>query len=438
MRLLALLLVVGCGDNLPAPSTLRSGERLKLAWYIYEDGTRQRETSWYYDAELDVRCTPSRWSDGNRYCAPPTDEAVYVGSTCTRAVGRTKIGATPAPFFATTFSLMGERLPSRVFHRGAPTNPTFEIWEKHPNGCFGPFVADSDFDYFELGAEVTNLVQLRRAAPRGEGTLAIVDEVSDDGLRVPAGYFDRTLDVECTPVERANVESVECVPADAMLISYFHEVGCLEPELAIYGTAVPTTAKQYSPITRCWRYYEVGAEVTAPPLYEAIGLTCTSVAPPAGARFYLMAGPRQTQGLLRQRESTERRLAQIDLVRDELRVADPLLFDRELGAECRRDDELRCAPVTDAQVEPFFADGGCTIPLELALVPTGDCDPPSEFARKGDNIYRLGQVYTRPIHWLSTGDTCAVYAPPVPFVARTIGEPIDPSSYARAELTVEP
>jgi hypothetical protein len=439
MRLVALVCVLaGCGDNLPDPAIARSGDRLKLAWYVYADGTRQRETSWYYDAELGERCTPSAWSDGSRYCTPPTDEAVYVGDSCTRALGRTKIGATPAPFFATSFALMGDRRPSRLFRRGAATTRPFEIWEKHHNGCFGPFVPDNDYDYFELGAEVTDLAQLRHRAPRGEGTLGIIDEVSDDGLRVPISFFDQALNVECTPPEKANVEGVECEPADAVLVSYFHEVGCLEPEIATNASTVPTTAKQYSPLTGCWRYYAVGEEVSAPPLYEAIGLTCTSVAPPAGAHFYLTAGLRQTQALRRERETTQRRLANIDLVTDDgLRVADPHLFDSELGGECRRNDELRCVPVTAAKVEPFFADSGCTIPLDLALVPTGDCDPPTQFARRGDTMYPLVRRSTGTIYWLSTGDTCGTYVAQPPFKAWTIGPPIDPSTFPTAELTID-
>ena len=41
-----------------------------------------------------------------------------------------------------------------------------------------------------------------------------------------------------------------------------------------------------------------------------------------------------------------------------------------------------------------------------------------------------GQVYTRQIYWLSTGDTCGTYAPPTPLVAWTIGPAIDPSTSA--------
>ncbi|HEY5926997.1 MAG TPA: hypothetical protein VIV11_35160 [Kofleriaceae bacterium] len=433
-----LLALVACGDNLPPRDDVRSGQRLKLARWQYDDGTRQLETTWYYDAVLRERCTPSAWSDGNRYCAPPTDEAVYVSDSCTRALGRTPTAATPASWFATTFYLQGEPLRSRLFERGEATLAPVTIWQKHANGCIGPMSPGEYFEYFELGREVPDLVRMHRSEPRGDGELTRVDEISDDGLRVPVAYYDRRLGVACTPAERANVESVECVPDDAALVAYFHEVGCLEPELAIMSSIVPATAKQYVERTRCWHYFAVGEEVTAPPLYEALGGSCVPVAPPAGAHFYLTAGPHQTQGLLRVREASTRRLATIDRVRDDLRVPDPLLFDRELATECRREGDARCSPVTDAMIEQFFSDGACATRLDLALVPAGDCDPPVRFARKGDELYPLDQPFTGTIYWLSTGDTCAVYAPPVPFEAWTIGPLLDRATLVPAQLTIDP
>lgn len=440
MRIVALLLVAcACGDNLPDPRTVRSGSRLKLGWYVYDDDTRQREMSWYYDSLLDVRCSPRVWSDGNRYCAPATGEAVYVSDTCTQAVGQTLAGSEPATWYATSFYLAGQKLQSRVFRRGAPAAVPFTIYEKHEDGCVGPLQPPTGYEYYELGDELTNLVRLQRSAPRGTGELAVVDETSEDGLRVPIAYYDRALEVECTPAQRANVESVECVPNDMKLASHFHEVGCQEPELVVTDGSTPITAKVYSPVTRCWRYYDVGSSVAAPPLYEGRGdMTCTAASPPPGAAFYLMAGPHQTQGLVREREETMGRLARIELTRDDLRIEDPMLFDTDLEVECRRDEQRRCVPATEAVIEPFFADPGCTTPLDLALVPAGQCDPWSMYARKGDAYYPMGEQYTRQIYWLSTGDTCGMYRPPTSFVAYTVGPAIDPATFARAKLVIDP
>jgi hypothetical protein len=438
MRYFALLLVLACGDNLPDRGTPRGGARLKLGWWQYGDGIRQRETSWYYDAALGERCTREVWSDGQRYCAPAADAAVYVNDTCTRALGRTAAGTTPARFMATTFYMRGELARSRLFERGQPANAPISIWEKHLEACIGPLQPGEGYSYFELGREITDVARLHRSDPFGGDSLALVNETSDDGLRVPIAFHDVALGVECTPADRANVESVECVPNDSALISYFREVGCVEPQLAVTDGSTPSTAKQYSELTRCWQYYEVGEEVTAPPLYEQIGGTCRPASPPSGADFYVMAGPRQTQGLVRERAAWPGRLVTIDLVRHDLRVADPRIYDRELGAECRLDADMRCAPVTDAVIDPFFADSGCTVPLDLAMVPAGECDAPSKFARGLAGVHPLVAPYTKTIFWLSTGDTCGIFAPPTGFTAWTIGPAIDPSMFVRAQLTIDP
>jgi hypothetical protein len=439
MKYLALFVVLGaCGDNLPDRGTPRSGERLKLGWWVYADGTRQRELGWYYDAALDARCTPGVWSDGNRYCAPHYDDAVYVNDTCTRALGRGLIGQEPARFVATAFYMNGEPRPSRLFARGAPTSAPISVWQKHLSGCIGPMEPGDSFAYFDVEREIADLPRLHRSEPFGGSTLAIVHETSDDGLRVPAALYDTTLAVECTPADRAHVERVECVPNDAALLSYFREVGCLEPELAVTDGSTPSTAMLYSDLTRCWAYFAVGMEETMPPLYEQIGGTCRPASPPGGADFYAMGGPQHTQGLQRERASTPGRLAAIDLVHDELRVADPRLYDRELGAECVRDDDMRCVPDTEAVIDPFFADSGCTVPLDLALVPAGECDAPTKFARGITGFHPLVAPYGKTIYWLSTGDTCGIYAPPAPFTAWTVGPAIAIDLFVRAQLTIDP
>ena len=104
-RLFVLALALGCGDNLPDPGTPHSGSRLRLGWWNYPDGTQQLETNWYYDAALRVRCVPSDWSDGKRYCAPLTADAVYTSDSCTAALGRIPESGAVPPYFATMFYL---------------------------------------------------------------------------------------------------------------------------------------------------------------------------------------------------------------------------------------------------------------------------------------------------------------------------------------------
>jgi hypothetical protein len=78
------------------------------------------------------------------------------------------------------------------------------------------------------------------------------------------------------------------------------------------------------------------------------------------------------------------------------------------------------------------------MPIDLALVPAGECDPPSRFARKGDALFQLTNRHTGTIYWLSTGDTCGIYGPPAPFVAWGVGDVVEPSTLVQAQVTIDP
>jgi hypothetical protein len=439
MRLVALLLALAaCGDNLPDSGDPRSGARLKLGWWVYEDGTRQRETSWYYDAVLGVRCMPATFSDGVRYCGPDSDEAVYTSDTCTQALGRVPVGSTPRLYATTRFYLNGEPEPSRVFRAGAPTFVPGGVWEKHHNGCW-PAGQSGDFDYYELGNEVTgDLVRLRGGQRSSSDELAIVEERSDDGLRVATGLLDRARASTCISEDIPGAASVACVPTSSVLASYFHDVECLEPELASVSDPLPTVARQYSARSRCWSYYDVGAQVTAPPLYEPIGGSCVPSSPPGGATFYVMGPPAMLPLLRREPEASTRRLRQVSFVSEGIQLPDDVLFDAQLGTECRRDASARCVPATDAQVMPFFADPGCQQPLQVALVPSGDCAAPAKYARQGDEYVPLLVPLTVPFYELSTGDTCGVFNVTDAFVPYLVKAALDPAAFATARLEIDP
>jgi hypothetical protein len=446
MRLAVVVVVAAaCGDNLPDPTAARSGSRLKLAWYEYEGGARELETSWYHDSVLGQRCTPALWSDGKHYCTPATDEAVYITDTCTRSLGRTLKRLEPAPFFASTFKLAGESLPlrSRMFTRGAPTLPPVSVWQKGTDGCLLIEVGDN-FDYFELGAElvVDDLVQLVRSEPHGNGSLAVITQTSDDGFSVPIALFDRDSASECAPIVRPNSDELWCVPAAAGTISYFHDAECTQPELASPAGSTPELAVQFDVPTSCWTGYAVGTEVSGTPIYESSGPLCVETAPPAGRRFFTMAAMQPLPALARVRDATTSRIRAISGTDGELRIADPLMYDAELDTECQHDSKLACAPrtaatLTRASAHTFYADAQCLTAIDLAQVPMGACDPPVRFATDGDNYYPLGQPYLDTIYVPSTGDTCSQYAPAAPFLGYTVGPPIDASTFAHAKLTID-
>lgn len=440
---LAMVGVGACGDNVAPDGDVRSGSRLKLAWYVYEGGARERETSWYFDAALQLRCSPQLWSDGHRYCAPASDEAVYVSDTCTRALGRTLLGEEPAPYFSTRYRLPGEfrPVPSRLFTPGPRTQPPVAIWEKTSSGCIGPMDAGSAYEYYELGEElfVDDLVRLRRGEPEGSGALAVIYETSDDGLRVPAALYSRDAASECTVADLPNAPSVACEPVDALRASFFHDATCSDVVLGTPSFTPPRLAFHVAFATRCRTFYRVGREVAAAMLYERNELGCLISAPPDGLRFFAMEDTQPLPELARQIDATEHRIRGITRSDGDVRVPDPLLYDAELDADCSRDDELRCAPKTDVRVELFFADAECQTPLLLALVPMGTCDPPVRYAVDDQGrYYPIAAPHTGAIHVPSTGDTCGTFAPKPPFVAYTVGPALDPSRLARAELRIDP
>ncbi len=446
---LLVLALVACGDNLPDPTQLHSGSRLKLAWYEYDGGARELETSWYFDQTLGERCTPMPWSDGHRYCAPAADEAVYINETCTRALGRTLVSLPPAPFFATRYKLAGASLPvrSKLFRRGQPTLPPAAVWQKGANGCISVEQGE-DFEYFELGAEVpvTELVRLRRGDPRGTGELAIIDEIGDDELRVPVALYDRAAEAECTTANLPNMVSVPCTPSSTATIAYYLDPECTDLVVAVPSDTSPSIAQLHDVPTSCSTYYRTGLELIPQPMqpmFEKSGTTCALTARPSGTRFFALGERVHVPALGRVREPGAQRIRPIARVNAELQLQDPLMYDAELDTECMHDGELQCVPRTLGRAVPetanaHYADPQCEVPIGLAFVPRGACDPPQRFASDGADYYELREPYTKPIYVPSTGDTCSGFAPPAPYVAYQIGERVERSAFARAQLVIDP
>ncbi|MGE0868560.1 MAG: hypothetical protein AB7P03_08360 [Kofleriaceae bacterium] len=437
-----LAALVACGDNTPGARGLASGSRLKLAWYEYSDGTRQLEPGWYFDHERGERCTPLRWSDGSRYCTPAADDAVYIDSTCATARGRVPAGTAPAPYFVRYYHARGTPLPSRLTTVGSPAPAPPLRWQLHDGVCLGPYPVEDGFDYYEVGETLTSdaFVRVRRTQPQGADRLAVELDTSDDGLSVVAAIYDRDTREECIVTALAGASAVECVTGEVAVAGHYHDAQCSELEILTTSPEPPAVARHDAEETGCSSYYAVGEPTTAPPLYEWVNDLCQTVFVSGNPQLYLAGDPVALPTLDREYEMTQRRLARITRVHGAVRADDPMLYDAGLMTDCeRRDDgsEIRCVPATAARVVTVFADQSCATAVEVALVPSGECDPPSRFASKDAAIYPVLAV-SAPVYELTTSEQCRAYTPPVRMVIHAIGDPLPPSAFVSAKLEIDP
>src|SRR5436190_7234604 len=137
MRVVWWLLLASCGDNLVpiAPYEARSGDRIKLRTFVYDDGTRQWDPQQFHDAARDERCAPQPWSDGAKYCTPTAMPTVYRDALCTDELGRWLV-TQPAPsYFYREFALLGTETISRVYRRGDSTPPPERVFQLTRGSC---------------------------------------------------------------------------------------------------------------------------------------------------------------------------------------------------------------------------------------------------------------------------------------------------------------
>lgn len=444
-----------CGDNLtPELGDARSGSRLKLERYVFDDGSTAIEPASFHDAVRDERCTAQRWSDGHSYCTPSvrTHETVYATDACLSMLGR--VDALPTPdyepaYFQRRFYLNGEWLPSRLFHAGPRTSIPSETWILRDGICIGTPTSDDGAAYYELGLEVdrTELVRIHERTIDGDTRLSLRVLASDDGMRLPVELSDRQLETVCTLSDSANRPSVTCDPQQAIAAAYFHDASCTEVEVGVSSIEpTPTVVFHFSPSSGCTTHYEVGSLTTAPPLYYLAGSNCVAIVPPFGSRLYLVGAPLDKARLERTHDEQEgRRLHPIELAGDGLALADGYVFDRDLGADCRPElvgDGTRCIPAAHTFTEHRYIDDQCTIARELVPVGTGSCDRSLAFYRRPGvidfAIHALGAPYTGPLYHFSTGDRCLPFLPDARNVLHDIGAVVPMSMFSSAVLTPDP
>ncbi len=431
-RAALLVLLAACGDQIAGDNVLEptSGTRLKLEWYLYEDGTRQVEPDTFYDTVLHARCEPRPYADGTTRCLPFVDEALYIDETCENVVGRgTTLDRTEPTHFIGYDRIDGELLPARVYAALAPREPIREYYEVRDGACEGPFATASDLTYYTLGGAF-DLVELRDERVDGE-RISVRMRHTDDGVRLPVGVDDRARDAACLPeIDRDG--SVVCVPTSLAPSMHFRDVACAAPVLALAeGAPLPDAVTIASPAGPT-RYHALGAGY-AGPVYELRGDRCER-ADLGEVRVFELGAPLDLPRLEREvDDAPNRRLQRITLRDAALAVADDRLYDSAIRADCRREviaHTVRCLPAvtTPAQLH-FYA--GCTLERSVAELPAGhDVKFAMALTEAGTELYAIGAALSEPVFGYEIGE-CRPYTPRSGETLHALGPALRPDAFAR-------
>jgi hypothetical protein len=444
MRLPASLAIacLACGDGVRVdePHVAVSGARLKLEWFLFEDGARQWETGAFYDAELHARCTPRTWIDGATRCAPEAEEALYTDSECTAVIGRGLAIEKPTHFIGYD-AIAGERQPSRVYRAGATTAPVASYYEMRDGECEGPLVAPPDGMFYELPGEIgmADLVELRDGEI-GDGRVVLRVREAADGLRLPIAHRDRDLRIDCRPTTTGNDAST-CIPSDAPVASYFRDAACTEAAIAVAAVSPAPTVAKLIGRDACTSYHAVGAEIE-PPLYRRDRGRCVPAVLTSPARVFAVGAVVDLPVLRRTVEEVAgRRLQRVILDDGALRTVHDRLHDTTTRAECRREDVsgvTRCIPGATVPARTLYASRWCATAVRVAEIPQPSCELYDLAIAAGDEeeideLHLIGSPYEGdPLYQLDALGRCVRHDPPADVVRRALSLALPPDTFLGA------
>jgi hypothetical protein len=443
---------LGCGDDLhPAGEdlfTARSGARLTLQKYRYDDGTELAVSTEFYDTGLHTRCALQPWRDGALRCVPEADDAEYADAACAMPIGLGRTIAKPS-YFVAPDTAAGYAVATRVFRAGATTPPIAQYYMRAAGACTGPIAVPSTLtSFFAVGDELDGdaLVAFHDTEVAA-GRIGLVVRETDDGLRVATALRDRQLGAACAATLEGD-GSVACEPAGAPAATLFGDPACDQPVVA--AATAPPIARLVEP-SGCASYHSVGAE-QPPPVYRRTGDTCSPADAP-GDRMFSVGPAIALPAIGRTLDSVaghRLRRVVLDLGADStpgpgasptadptaahLRVYDDRLFDTVLGADCRPRSirgAIRCIPVAITTATLVFT-AGCISPVLVAEVPQHACEPPTyATSNRPLTIRPVGDLAPGPLFRLN-GTTCTPYAGAPGNELRALGAPIDPTTFLGA------
>ncbi len=456
LALIMIALLAGCGDNLPPDIAPRSGTRIKLGWYAFDDGARQLERPVLHDTLLGFACGPTQFSDGARYCMPLDPVPIgFADETCTMPVGYQLRGSSPPAFLVQTFAVGGGGRPSRIYRTGLPRDPLITFYAKSGSQCAA--IEGAPFDFYNVGLELSrvDLARIKRSEGVGTGRVRVALDTSDDGLRVPAVLVDAVLGDECHPEDRADELLARCIPARRAATGFYADDRCVEPvALTLAGEPLPTAVEHVTE-DGCTMYAALGSELFPFELYRQAGTSCIVISPPFGMRTFTVGPALELPTVARERLPIDgRRMWNVAVAPEDAGAASvttptmplPVMFDALRDVECRLErvgDVLRCLPIArDVDQRFYFSDAACTAPIDIALVASGSCDLHADYAllrdADGQRIVRpLGDRFGGTLYEISTADTCLAYAPPARYVPHVLEAPQPLEAFAAATLVID-
>lgn len=391
MRWIWLAVLVACGDNVVP----------RLQPVTYElDGVTYTQPGLFHDRARDEQCTSMRWGDGATYCTPAIAATAYADSNCSQPVAMASSG------YAATMSTIGTETTVHRLRAVAARAALAQYWLANNGACSGPYPAAADSAWGDIvGDELDEsaFVRLFRSVPEGSGRLQIIAWNTIDGTHVPRALYDRELDSECNFIDARDRDRVACAPTD-VLDADFGDASCSEPVVIAAGAA-PAFAR-----VGCDRYARVGDAITSA-VYTASSSGCQAKAVPAGWQVYAVGSAVDLAYATRERQGSAR-MQPIELVAGTARVADGLVYDEMLDADCALAPyagAVRCVPAAVA-VSTYFADAMCMEERDVALIKRDACGAAERFAFR-DAYHAVGPVVTDALYVPSTGDRCMVQPP---------------------------
>ncbi len=413
-----------------------SGERLKLQFYLYEDGTRQLDTEAFYDARLHTRCTPQPWLGGVTRCVPDAGDTVYTDPTCTDELGRARTG--DPSYFISHERLADKLVPVRL-HRGPRTVEAPAAMFELRDGACVPADAQPDSTYYALSGPIdwADVVEVG-STDVGDARIGLRVLTAADGLRAPIVFRDRDLDIECRPED--GPDGATCAPLLAVPAAYFEDARCEEPVVVIAQDAeVPVIASVLG-LDGCKRYFGIAGEISvARARYRLDRGACVRATIFLGERSFALGAPLELASIGRTlEEAPTRRLQQFLVEAGELWTRDHALFDSAIRAACTRHKfgrVSRCLPADAVAAVSRFTSARCSVEVRIAELPRTSCER-SAFAIASTedtvDVHAIGAPHDGALYTRDAAGGCQLHAGSPLLAPHAVGPPIPLDSFLGA------